>query len=101
MDGLWGRMPISMSFDPGGSGEEFFQAFQRWATQRKRGENLDRQRLTMLLRANEDVPEEEAYFLSLDEGELEKLWKTAARWIRKNKSSEAPHLYATVEMAER
>ena len=93
-------MPISMSFDLGGSGEQFFQAFQRWATQRKRGDNLDRQRLTMLLRSDEDVPEEEAYYIALDQSELEKRWRMAVKWIRKNKSSEEPHLYATVEITD-
>ena len=54
----------------------------------------------MLLRADEDVPEEEAYYLRLDQGELEKRWKMAVKWIRKNKSPEEPHLFATVEIAD-
>jgi len=100
IEGYWGRMPISMSVDISGSGEQFFQAFQCIAIDRKRGDNLDRQRLAMLLRADEEGPDEEAYRVSLDQGALEKRWKMAVRWIRKNKNSEEPHLYATVEIAD-
>ncbi|KAI4606900.1 hypothetical protein J4E80_009979, partial [Alternaria sp. BMP 0032] len=100
LEGYWGRMPISMSVDISGSGEQFFQAFQCMAIDRKRGDNLDRQKLAILLRADEEGPEEEAYRVSLDQGALEKRWKLVVRWIRKNKNSEEPHLYATVEIAD-
>ncbi|KAI4911384.1 uncharacterized protein J4E92_010197 [Alternaria infectoria] len=100
IEGYWGRMPISMSVDISGSGEQFFQAFQCMAIDRKRGDNLDRQRLAVWLRADEDGPEDEAYYVSLDQGALEKRWKMVVRWIRKNKNSEEPHLYATVEIAD-
>jgi len=100
IEGYWGRMPISMSVDISGSGEQFFQAFQCMAIDRKRGDNLDRPRLAILLRADEEGPEEEAYRVSLDQGALEKRWKMVVRWIRKNKNSEEPHLYATVDFAD-
>ncbi|KAI4641876.1 uncharacterized protein J4E79_011647 [Alternaria viburni] len=100
IEGYWGRMPISMSVDISSSGEQFFQAFQCMAIDRKRGDNFDRQRVAMLLRADEEGPEEEAYRVSLDQGTLEKRWKMIVKWIRKNKNSEEPHLYATVEIAD-
>ncbi|KAF1960876.1 hypothetical protein CC80DRAFT_590195 [Byssothecium circinans] len=97
-DRLVGQNTNEMSFDPDASGEAFYQAFHQWAVRRKRGGDLERHRMTLWLKASKNTPEDEAYELSLNEGELEELWETAVDWIRENKSPKAPHLYATVEL---
>ena len=96
--GLWDKTPIKMSFDPNAPGEAFYQAFHQWAVRRKRGGDLERHRMTLWLKASKSTPDFEAYELSLKEGDLEELWETAIDWIQENKSSKAPHLYATVEL---
>jgi hypothetical protein len=100
MTGLWDNTPIKMLFDPDEAGVDFYQAFVQWAERRGRGGDLDRQRMTLLLKTSETTPDHEVYELELKESELEVpgLWKAAVAWIQKNKSPEAPHLYATVVM---
>ena len=100
VNGFWGTTPISMAFNPDESGEKFFQAFQRWAVRRRRGGDVDRSRMTLWLKASKDMSDEAAQDLSLDQDDLENLWATTVAWIHENKSANAPHLYATVEMVE-
>ncbi|KZM26237.1 uncharacterized protein EKO05_0006845 [Ascochyta rabiei] len=96
--GLWDKTPIKISFDPEALGETFFQAFSQWAVKRKRDGDLDRQRMTLWLKASKNMPDDEAYELSLKEGELEDLWEDAVKWIQENRGPKAPHLYAIVEL---
>jgi hypothetical protein len=100
VNGFWGTTPISMSFNPDESGEKFFQAFHRWAVKRKRGNDVDRSRMTLWLKADKHMSDDAAQDLSLDYNELENLWATAVAWMHENKSTKAPHLYATVEIVE-
>lgn len=96
--GLWDKTPIKMSFDTDAPGETFYQAFHQWAVRRNRGGDVERHRMTLWLKASKKTPDEEAYELSLKEGELEDYWETAVDWIQENKSSKVPHLYATVRL---
>ncbi|KAI4611069.1 uncharacterized protein J4E87_010588 [Alternaria ethzedia] len=98
--GFWGTTPISISFNPEESGEQFFQAFLRWAKRRGRGSEVDRSRMMLWLKANKDMSDDAAQDVSLDLDELENLWDTTVAWIHENKSAKAPHLYATVQMIE-
>jgi hypothetical protein len=97
--GWWDKTPVKMSFDPNGTGTDFYQAFHQWAAKRNRGE-FDRQRMTLWLKASKTTPDEEAYEIELKEDELEEpeLWKAAQEWIHDNKNPKPPHLYVTVEM---
>jgi hypothetical protein len=95
--GLWDKTPIKMSFDPSDTGEAFYQAFHQWAVKRKNVDDLDRQGVTLMLKANKNAPDDEAYELGLEETELEMLWETAVEWIQENKNPKAPHLFATVK----
>jgi hypothetical protein len=94
--GLWDKTLIQMSFDPDAPGEAFYQAFHQWAVRRKRGVDLERDRMTLRLKASKNTPDDEAYELGLNQGDLEELWEMAVDWIQENKSPKAPHLYATV-----
>lgn len=96
--GLWDKTPIKMSFDPDASGETFYQAFHQWAVRRQRDGDLERHRMTLWLKTNKGTHDNEAYELSLKEGDLEELWEAAVDWIQENKNPKAPHLYATVEL---
>ncbi|CAN9228686.1 unnamed protein product [Alternaria alternata] len=78
--GLWDKTPIKMAFDPSDTGEAFYQAFHQWAVRRKRGGDFDRQRMTLFLKANKNMPDEEAYDLGLGVSELEQFWKDAMEW---------------------
>ncbi|KAI4605743.1 hypothetical protein J4E83_010406 [Alternaria metachromatica] len=100
LKGLWGTTPISISFNPEESGETFFQVFLRWAKRRGRGGEVDRSRMILWLKANKEMSDDAAQDLSLDLDELENLWATTVAWIHENKSAQAPHLYATVQMIE-
>jgi hypothetical protein len=95
--GLWDKTPIQMSFDPKDTGEAFCQAFHQWAVKRKRGGDFDRERVTLWLKANKKIPDDEAYVLSLGVSDLEVLWEAAVEWIEEHKNPKAPHLFATVE----
>jgi hypothetical protein len=94
--GLWDKTPIKMAFDPSDTGEAFYQAFHQWAVRRKRGGDFDRQRMTLFLKANKNMPDEEAYDLGLGVSELEQFWKDAMEWVQENTAP--PQIYATVEM---
>ncbi|CAG5142324.1 uncharacterized protein ALTATR162_LOCUS1129 [Alternaria atra] len=96
--GLWDNTPIKMTFDPDASGEAFYQAFHQWAVRRERDGDLERQRMTLFIKASKSTSEKEAFDLCLEEGELEELWETAVEYIQDNKRSKAPHLYVTVKM---
>lgn len=98
--GYWGTTPISISFNPEESGEQFFQAFLRWAKRRGRGGEVDRSRIMLWLKANKEMSDDAAQDVSLELDELEDLWATTVAWIHENKSAQAPHLYATVQMIE-
>ncbi|CAI9632631.1 hypothetical protein GT037_006312 [Alternaria burnsii] len=99
--GWWDKTPIKMSFDPTGTGEAFCQAFHKWAVKRKRDGDFDRERMTLWLRANQTIPEDEFYELGLEESELEMRWESAVEWIQENKNPKAPHLFATVKFEAR
>jgi hypothetical protein len=64
---------------------------------RERVDDLDRQRMTLMLKANKDAPNDGAYELGLEESDLEVFWETAVEWILENKNPKAPHLFATVK----
>ncbi|CAN9091352.1 unnamed protein product [Alternaria alternata] len=96
--GLWDKTPIKMSLNPSDTGEAFYQAFHQWAVDRKSVDDLDRQRVTLMLKANKNAPDDEAYELGLEESELEMLWEAAVEWIQENKNPKAPHIFATVKI---
>jgi hypothetical protein len=98
MTGLWDNTPIKMTFDPDASGEAFYQAFHQWAVRRERDGDLERQRMTLFIKASRSTSEKEAFDLCLEEGELEELWETAVEYIQDNKRPKAPHLYVTVKI---
>jgi hypothetical protein len=98
VSGLWDKTPIKMSLDPEASGEVFYQEFCKWASRRNRNGDIERTKMTLWLKANKNARDDEAYELSLKEGELEDFWEEAIDWIQDNKNPKAPHLYATVQL---
>lgn len=96
--GFWGNAMIRMSFDPDGSGEEFYQAFARWAQRRKPDSELERLRDKTVLVVKTSKDSEDDWEIGLAQSELDSFWKTHVDWMQKNKSPTAPHLYATVEL---
>jgi hypothetical protein len=65
VSGLWDKTPIRMSLDPEASGEMFYQDFCKWASRRNRNNDIERNKMTLLFKANKNIPDNEAYDLSL------------------------------------
>jgi hypothetical protein len=95
---LWDATPLNVWLDPHAHSEAFWRSFQQAVKQRKT--ILDRAMMTIKLKKNKNIPDEEAYALCLDEDDLEADWETTIEWLEANKRDKPPHLYGVVEIEE-
>jgi hypothetical protein len=53
---------------------------------------------TILLKADLNISDEEAYHLILDEEELEPDWAKTLRWLRAKRNATLPHIFGTIQI---
>lgn len=90
----WDETRFGIWLCPDAPGEDFFQSFQDQA--RKRKKSLDRATTSILLKEDEEVPDDKSNELFLDEDSLKADWSSIVKWIAKNMKSESPHIFGTV-----
>ena len=96
---VWDATTLNVWLDLNAHGEAFYKAFQQQAT-KQRKDISDRATMTVLLKKDKSIPDEEGYALSLDEDDLEADWETTLEWLDANRRDKSPHICGVVEMEE-
>jgi len=96
---VWDATTLNVWLDLNAHGEAFYKAFQQQAT-KQRKDILDRATMTILLKKDKSIPDEEAYALSLDEDDLEADWETTLEWLDANRRDKSPHICGMVKKEE-
>ena len=79
--------------------DAFYKAFQQLAAKQRKS-ILDRATITIQLKNDKNMPDEEACPLSLAEDDLEADWEMITEWLEANRRDKSPHIYGVVEMEE-
>jgi len=79
-------------------GETFYNAFHQLVEKRKG--IFERAMMTIYLKKDKQMPDDEAYPLSLDADNLEADWDTTVAWLEVNRRDKPPHVYGRVEAGE-
>jgi N6-adenosine-specific RNA methylase IME4 len=93
----WDKVSANGSIDLDASGETFYNTIQHVFRRRLKG-NPERSVLSILFTTEKGSEEAIMLSVSLDESTLESDWESVVDWMKDNRRTKPPHLYAIVEL---